>query len=78
MIKVDNGLVTVKGNNEEIMNDLSSVCGYLRDCLRKDFNEDISQEKIMLAVERGFLISENMTHKTALDMQKLTKRINGR
>ena len=75
MITVKNGLVDVKGTNEELFNDLSSVCGYLRDCLRTYLNEDKAQEKIMLAVERGFLISGDMTQETAYEMQQLTRKI---
>lgn len=75
MITVKNGLVDVKGANEELFNDLSSVCGYLRDCLRDYLNEETAQEKILLAVERGFLISKNMNKETAYEMQQLTRKI---
>lgn len=78
MIKVKNGQVDVTGTNEELFNDLSSICGYIRDCLRDYLNEDTAQEKIILAVERGFLISKDMTQETAYEMQKLTEKINGR
>ena len=77
MIKTVNGLVEVSGTNDVLFNDLSSICGYLRDCLRDYLNEETAQEKILLAVERGFLISKDMDVDTIKAMQKLTKKIEG-
>lgn len=78
MINVKNGLVDVKGTYEELLNDLSSVSGCLRDLLKSYRNEEQAQEKIMLAVERGFLIDEKLDNEKVLEMQKLTEKINGR
>ena len=75
MIKVKNGLVDAKGTYEELLNDLSSISGCIRDILKPYRNEEKAQEKIMLAIERGFLISEDMTQETAIEMQKLTKKL---
>ena len=72
MIKVNNGLVEVLGTKEDLLSDLSSIASYLKEHLGK------SEEQIVLAVERGFLITGKMTQETAIEMQKLSKKINGR
>jgi hypothetical protein len=78
MIKVKNGLVEVAGTKEDIFADLSSIASYINLHLADDLGKVRSQEKIILAVERGFLISKDMTQETAYEMQKLTEKINGR
>lgn len=72
MITVSNGLVEVLGTKEDLLSDLSSIASHLKEHLGK------TEEQIVLAVERGFLISGKMTQETAMEMQKLTKKINGR
>jgi hypothetical protein len=78
MIKVKNGLVEVSGTKEDIFADLSSLASYINLHLSNDLGKVKAQEKIILAVERGFLISKDMTQETAYEMQKLTEKINGR
>ena len=78
MIKVKNGLVEVEGTKEDIYADLSSIASYINLHLSNDLGKVKAQEKIILAVERGFLISKDMTQDTAYEMQKLTKKINER
>ena len=78
MIKVENGLVEVSGTKEDIFADLSSLASYINLHLSNDLGKVKAQEKIILAVERGFLISKDMTQETAYEMQKLTEKINGR
>lgn len=77
MITVNNGEVKVAGAKEELMADVSSIASFMFEYLSKNY-KDKAQEKILLAIERGFLISEEMTSKTAYEMQKLTEKINGR
>ena len=77
MITVNNGEVKVAGAKEELMADVSSIASFMYEYLAKNY-KDKAQEKILLAIERGFLISEEMTSKTAYEMQKLTEKINGR
>ena len=78
MIKVKNGQVSVLGTNEELFADLSSIASYINEHLATNIGKTKAQEKILLAVERGFLISDKMDNETVLEMQKLTKKINGR
>ena len=49
-----------------------------RDIPSPKLSKEQAQEKIMLAVERGFLISCEMDSQTAYEMQELTKKINER
>ena len=77
MIKVNNGLVEVSGSNEDLLSDLSSIASCLKEHLASN-SKVKTEEKIVLAVERGFLISGDMTQEIAIEMQKLTKKINGR
>ena len=78
MIKAENGLVTVLGTDDDLFNDLSSIASYINEHLANDIGKRKAQEKILLAVERGFLISDKMTQETAIEMQKITKKINER
>ena len=78
MITVENGNAQFEGNKEELFADLSSIASYAFEHLAKKISKEKAQEKIMLAIERGFLISEEMNSKTAYEMQKLTQKINGR
>ena len=77
MITVNNGDVKVAGAKEELLADVSSIASFMYEYLTKNY-KDKAQEKILLAIERGFLISEKMTQETAYEMQELTKKINGR
>lgn len=78
MITVKNGQVEVLGTKEEIFADLSSIASYAVEHLTKHLSKEKAQEKIMLAVERGFLIDEKLDNEKVLEMQKLTEKINGR
>lgn len=78
MIKVKNGQVEASGTKEEIFADLSSIASYAYEHLAKKLDKEKAKEKILLAVERGFLISGEMNAETAYEMQKLTEKINGR
>lgn len=78
MIKVKNGLVEASGTKEDIYADLSSIASHINLHLSNDLGKIIAQEKIILAVERGLLISKDMSQETAYEMQKLTEKINGR
>lgn len=78
MISVKNGDAKFEGNKEEIFADLSSIASYAFEHLAKKMSKEKAQEKILLAVERGFYISGEMNAETAYEMQKLSKKINGR
>lgn len=78
MISVKYGDTKVQGSKEEIFADISSIASYAYEHLAKKLSKEQAQEKIMLAVERGFLISSEMDSQTAYEMQKLTKKINER
>lgn len=78
MIKVKNGLVEASGTKEDIFADLSSIASHISLHFGDDLGKVKAQEKIALAVERGFLISRDMTRETAYEMQKLTEKINGK
>ena len=78
MISVKYGNTKVEGSKEEIFADLSTIASYAYEHLAKKLSKEEAQEKIMLAVERGFLISCDMNAETAYEMQKLTKKINER
>jgi hypothetical protein len=77
MINVENGYATVKGDKEEIFADISSISSYAFEYLAKTMPKEKAQEKIMLAVKRGFLITGEMDAETAYKIQELTKKING-
>lgn len=78
MINVENGLTLACGNREEIFADISSIASSVSEYLQSNLSlpKEKAREKILLAIERGFLISEKMDSKTAYEMQKLTKKIN--
>jgi hypothetical protein len=78
MISVKFGNTKVEGSKEEIFADISTIASYAYEHLAKQLSKEEAQEKIMLAVERGFLISCEMDSQTAYEMQKLTKKINER
>ena len=78
MITVKYGDTKIEGNKEEIFADLSSIASYAYEHLAKKYSKEKAQEKIILAIERGFLISGEMNAETAYEMQKLTKKINGK
>ena len=78
MISVKYGDTKVQGSKEEIFADISSIASYAYEHLAKKLSKEQAQEKIMLAVERGFLISAEMDSQTAYEMQELTKKINER
>ena len=78
MITVKYGDTKILGNKEEIFADLSSIASYAYENLAKKLSKEKAKEKILLAVERGFLISGEMNAETAYEMQKLTEKINGR
>ena len=78
MISVKYGDTKVQGSKEEIFSDISSIASYAYEHLAKKLSKEQAQEKIMLAVERGFLISAEMDSQTAYEMQELTKKINER
>lgn len=78
MISVKYGKAKVEGSKEEIFADLSTIASYAFEHLAKKLSKEEAQEKIMLAVERGFLISSDMNAETAHEMQKLTNKINGK
>ena len=78
MIRVKYGDTKVQGSKEEIFADISSIASYAYEHLAKKLSKEQAQEKIMLAVERGFLISAEMDSQTAYEMQELTKKINER
>ena len=78
MITVKYGETKIEGNKEEIFADLSSIASYVFEHLSKKLSKEKAQEKIMLAVERGFLIDEKLDNEKVLEMQKLTEQINGR
>lgn len=75
MITVKYGDTKILGNKEEIFADLSSIASYAYENLAKKLDKEKAKEKILLAIERGFLISEDMTQETAIEMQKLTKKL---
>ena len=77
MINVENGYATVQGDKEEIFADISSISSYAYEYLAKTMPKEKAQEKIMLAVKRGFLITGEMDAETAYKIQELTKKING-
>ena len=77
IINVENGYATVKGDKEEIFADISSISSYAYEYLAKTMPKEKAQEKIMLAVKRGFLITGEMDAETAYKIQELTKKING-
>lgn len=77
MITINNGDVRASGGREELLADISSVASFMCEYLQKKYSEK-AQEKVLLAIERGFLIGKEMNAKTAYEMQKLTQRINGR
>lgn len=78
MITVKYGETKIEGNKEEIFADLSSIASYAFEHLSKKLSKEKAKEKILLAVERGFLISGEMNAETAYEMQKLTEKINGK
>lgn len=78
MITVKYGDTKIEGNKGEIFADLSSIANYAYKHLADKLGKEKAKEKIILAVERGFLISEDMTQETAIEMQKLSIKINGR
>ena len=78
MITVKNGNAKFEGNKEEIFADLSSIASYAYEHLAKSTSKEKAKDKILLAVERGFLISGEMNAEIAYQMQKLTEKINGR
>ena len=78
MINVENGFATVKGDKEEIFADISSIASYAFEYLAKTMPKEKAQEKIILAVKRGFLITDVMDAEIAYKIQELTKKINGR
>lgn len=78
MISVSCGNTKIQGSKEEIFADISTIASYAYEHLAKKLSKDKAQEKILLAVERGFLISSEMDSQTAYEMQKLTKKINER
>ena len=78
MITVKDSVATIEGTKEEVFADISTIASYAFEHLAKKLNKEKAQEKILLAVERGFLISCEMDSQTAYEMQKLTKKINER
>ena len=78
MISIKDSVATLEGNKEEIFADISTIASYAYEYLAKKLSKEEAQEKIMLAVERGFLISSDMNAETAHEMQKLTNKINGK
>jgi hypothetical protein len=78
MINVENGFATVQGDSEEIFADISSIASYAFEYLAKDMTKEKAQEKVMLAVKGGFLITDEMDKEIAYKIQELTKKINGR
>lgn len=78
MISVKYGDTKVQGSKEEIFSDISSIASFAYEYLAKKMTKEKAQEKVLLAVERGFLISAEMDAETAYEMQELTKKINER
>jgi hypothetical protein len=78
MISVNLGETKIAGSKEEILVDISTIASYAFEYLAKKMTKEKAQEKVLLAIERGFLISSEMDAETAYEMQKLTKKINGK
>ena len=79
MIKIDTGITKIEGNHEEIMADLSTAISGIKETLFRmlGVNENAAEEKILLAVERGFLINKEMDSSTAYEIRKISEKING-
>ena len=79
MIKIDTGITRIEGNQEEIMADLSTAISGIKETLSRKLgvNENVAEEKILLAVERGFLINKEMDSSTAYEIRKISEKING-
>ena len=77
MIKVEFGNVESRGCNKELYADLSSISSYVFEYLRKtNLDKKKAKEKILLSVERGFLINEKLDTGTIDKMNELTEAIN--
>lgn len=75
MIKVDVGIVKIEGTQKEILSDLSTIASNINEYLSKEIGRVKAEEKILLAMERGFLINEKMDAEIAYEIQKITKKI---
>ena len=78
MISVKDSVATIEGSKDEVFADISTIASYAYEHLAKKLSKEKAQEKVLLAVERGFLISSEMDAETAYEMQELTKKINER
>lgn len=78
MINVKYGNTTIEGGKDEIFADISSIASYAFEYLSKTMPKEKAQEKIMQAVKRGFLITDEMDKEIAYKIQELTKKINGK
>ena len=78
MISVKDSVATIEGTKDEVFADISTIASYAYEHLAKKLSKEKAQEKVLLAVERGFLISAEMDAETAYEMQELTKKINER
>lgn len=77
MIKVEFGNVESRGCNKELYADLSSISSYVFEYLKKtNLDRARAKEKILLSIERGFLINEKLDSVTIDKMNKLTEKIN--
>ena len=78
MISVKDSVATIEGTKDEVFADISTIASYAYEHLAKKLSKEKAQEKILLAVERGFLISSEMDSQTAYEMKKLTNKIKER
>lgn len=79
MITINTGITKIEGSQKDIMADLSTAVSELKEVLMKmmGINENTAEDKILLAVERGFLLTKKMDSTIAYEVHKLSETING-